>query len=85
MEKKKLPAPIIKTYDVEPPVLDQCPSCTHAVFTKFEPKGCPEIEAVRTLVATCQENHDVFAESICNSFRAGMPQNGISLPLLAFA
>lgn len=72
----------IKTYGVEPPILDQCPSCIHATITKFEPEGCPEIKAVRTLVVTCQENYDVFAEGICYSFQSGTPQNGISLPLV---
>ncbi len=84
MDEKK-PIATIKIYAVEPPVLDQCPGCVNAVITNFEPLGCPEIKNIRTSVVICLRNHDVFAEGVCNSFKTGTPQNGISLPLLGHA
>ena len=75
----------IRNYAIEPPVLDQCQNCVHATITRFEPQDCPEIVAMRTLDMSCLQDYDVFAEGICNSFRAGAPHNASSLPIFASA
>lgn len=72
---------VIRIYEVEPPVLDQCPSCINAVIDRFEPLNCPEINHVRTHIVTCLQDHDVFKEGACNSFQSGRPEYGISLKL----
>ena len=85
MDEKRSAAPTIKTYTIEPPVLDQCPNCVNAEIEHFKHLGCDEEEARRTLVITCLRDHWVFAEGPCDSFHAGIPQNAISLPLSGHA
>ncbi|MEK7151631.1 MAG: hypothetical protein AAB784_02885 [Patescibacteria group bacterium] len=72
----------IKTYLIEPPILDQCPNCTYAAIDKFEPMNCPEIHQVAMPIIICLQNHWIFAEGPCNSFQAGTPQKITSLPIL---
>lgn len=79
MEEKKVE---IRFYEDEPPVLEQCQGCANAIIERFEPKNCPLIEDIRTLIVNCLLGRDTFAEGTCSSFQAGSPRNIISLSLL---
>lgn len=71
----------IVTYQVGPPVLEQCGECAHAEVKKFAPRGCDDLLNMQTAMIDCMKGSNVYRDGVCADFAPGTPRQRAALPI----
>lgn len=71
----------IVTYQIGPPVLEQCGECAYAEVKKFAPRGCDDLSNMQTTMIECMKGSNVYRDGICADFAPGTPRQRATLPL----